>query len=388
MAGGIVRAERVGAEEAPQSCGVRHRAGREAIVRAERVGAEEAPECDVRYMTACGAWRIVRAERVGAEEAPEWMMCEHDRPMDLLADLDARGLVHDTTDRDALGGPARRGPIGVYVGFDPTADSLHVGHLLGQFVLRRFQHAGHRPIALAGGATGHGRRPQRSLRGAQPARRRHAATTTSTRIKAQLERLLDFEPGRPGHPRRQRRLDRSRSALLEFLRDVGKHVTVNQMLAQGVGAGRASRASTASRSPSSATCCCRPTTSGGCTSTTASSCRSAARTSGATSRRRRPHPPHASARTAYGLDLAAAHPQPTAPSSASRPAARVWLDPADARRPYQFYQFWMQIRRRRRRARFLLQFTLRPVDEIDELVAEHAEATRAAARPSGAWPTR
>ena len=74
--------------------------------------------------------------------------------MDLLADLEARGLVHDTTDREALRARLAAGPISLYIGFDPTADSLHVGHLVGQLFMRRFQMAGHRPFPLAGGATG------------------------------------------------------------------------------------------------------------------------------------------------------------------------------------------------------------------------------------------
>src|SRR4051812_50205339 len=74
--------------------------------------------------------------------------------MDLLADLEARGLVHDATDTDALAKRLVDGPIGVYGGFDPTPDSLHVGHLFGQLGLRRFQLAGHRPFPLAGGASG------------------------------------------------------------------------------------------------------------------------------------------------------------------------------------------------------------------------------------------
>ena len=74
--------------------------------------------------------------------------------MDLLAELDARGLIHDTTDRAALAARLARGNIGLYIGFDPTADSLHAGHLVGQLFMRRFQLAGHRPFPLAGGATG------------------------------------------------------------------------------------------------------------------------------------------------------------------------------------------------------------------------------------------
>ena len=73
--------------------------------------------------------------------------------MDLLAELDARGLIHDTTDRAMLAARLAEGNIGVYIGFDPTADSLHVGHLVGQLFMRRFQLAGHRPFPLAGGAT-------------------------------------------------------------------------------------------------------------------------------------------------------------------------------------------------------------------------------------------
>ena len=73
--------------------------------------------------------------------------------MHLLDDLDQRGLLHDTTDRDALAARLREGPITLYYGCDPTAPSLHHGNLLGLVMLRRFQDAGHRPIALAGGAT-------------------------------------------------------------------------------------------------------------------------------------------------------------------------------------------------------------------------------------------
>lgn len=152
-------------------------------------------------------------------------------PMDLLADLNARGLVHDATDQDALAKRLVDGPIGVYVGFDPTADSLHVGHLFGQLSLRRFQLAGHRPFPLAGGATGvigdpSGRSDERNLLDRDTLRANVAA------IKVQLERLLDFAPG----PYAATLVDNADwtepVTVLEFLRDVGKHVTVNQMLAK------------------------------------------------------------------------------------------------------------------------------------------------------------
>ena len=151
--------------------------------------------------------------------------------MDLLADLDARGLIHDSTDRDALAKRLADGPVGVYVGFDPTGDSLHVGHLLGQVTLRRFQLAGHNPIVLAGGATGMIGDPS----GVSEERNLLDAATLAKNLEGitvQLEKLLDFSPG----PHQARLVDNytwtSQVGLLDFLRDTGKYVTVNQMVAR------------------------------------------------------------------------------------------------------------------------------------------------------------
>jgi tyrosyl-tRNA synthetase len=151
--------------------------------------------------------------------------------MDLLADLRARGLIHDSTDLDALGRRLATGSIGVYVGFDPTADSLHVGHLMGQLGLRRFQLAGHRPFPLAGGATGvvgdpGGRSEERNLLDRETLERNLAG------IKPQLERLLDFTPGPTAATLVDNATWTADVLLLDFLRDVGKHVTVNQMVAK------------------------------------------------------------------------------------------------------------------------------------------------------------
>ena len=151
--------------------------------------------------------------------------------MDLLVDLEARGLLQDSTDRIALGKRLADDPIGVYVGFDPTADSLHVGHLVGQITLRRFQLAGHRPVPLAGGATGmvgdpSGKSEERNLLDADTLRH------NVERIKGQLSRLLDFEPG-PFQARLVNNADWTVNVgVLDFLRDVGKHVTVQQMVAK------------------------------------------------------------------------------------------------------------------------------------------------------------
>ncbi|MEI7505628.1 MAG: tyrosine--tRNA ligase [Actinomycetes bacterium] len=148
----------------------------------------------------------------------------------LLSDLDARGLIHDSTDRAALIERLNQGPIGVYVGFDPTADSLHAGNLLGQVMLRRFQLAGHRPVVLAGGATGMvgdpgGRSEERNLLDRETLNHNVAC------VKKQLEKILDFDG-----PVAARMVDNATwtepMGTLEFLRDVGKHFTVNQMVAK------------------------------------------------------------------------------------------------------------------------------------------------------------
>ena len=144
--------------------------------------------------------------------------------MDLLADLEARGLVQDSTDRDALRARIQAGPVGVYYGCDPSNDSLQIGNLIGLLVLRRFADAGHQAVALAGGATGMigdpgGRSKERNLL--------DAATLTSNteRIAEQLARISRVNL--------VNNLTWTKSlTLLDFLRDVGKHASVNQMIAR------------------------------------------------------------------------------------------------------------------------------------------------------------
>jgi tyrosyl-tRNA synthetase len=148
-----------------------------------------------------------------------------------LGELSTRGLIHDSTDAVALEARLSTGPIGVYVGFDPTADSLHVGHLLGQLTLRRFQMAGHRPFPLAGGATGmvgdpSGKSEERNLLDADTLQ--HNVES----IKKQLANLLDFSPGSNAATLVNNADWTANISALEFLRDVGKHITVNQMMAK------------------------------------------------------------------------------------------------------------------------------------------------------------
>jgi tyrosyl-tRNA synthetase len=151
--------------------------------------------------------------------------------MTLLEDLQWRGLLADCTDLPGLASRLNKEPVTLYCGFDPTADSLHVGHLMGQLTLRRFQLAGHHPIALAGGATGmvgdpSGRSAERNLLS------REELTRNVACIKAQLGRLLDF--GAATNPARL--VDNADwtapVGVLEFLRDIGKHFSLNLMLAK------------------------------------------------------------------------------------------------------------------------------------------------------------
>ena len=151
--------------------------------------------------------------------------------MTLLEDLQWRGLIADCTDPVALAQRLAHGPITLYCGFDPTGDSLHVGHLMGQLMLRRFQLAGHRPIALAGGATGmigdpSGKSAERNLL------TREQLSHNISSIKRQLPRLLDFEAA--ANPARL--VDNATwtapVSFLDFLRDIGKHFSVNVMIAK------------------------------------------------------------------------------------------------------------------------------------------------------------
>ncbi|MCB0993101.1 MAG: tyrosine--tRNA ligase, partial [Acidimicrobiales bacterium] len=150
--------------------------------------------------------------------------------MNMLEDLSARGLIHDTTDRGALAARLASGPIRLYCGFDPTADSLHVGNLVPLLALRRFQLAGHIPYALAGGSTGmvgdpSGRSAERNLLDDETLAHNLAA------IRGQLERFLDFEGSNAARMVNNHDWTGPVS-YLDFLRDVGKHVTVNQMVAK------------------------------------------------------------------------------------------------------------------------------------------------------------
>jgi tyrosyl-tRNA synthetase len=149
---------------------------------------------------------------------------------DILDELSWRRLIAQSTDLDALRRDLAQGPLTLYAGFDPTAASLHAGHLVQVLTLRRFQQAGHRPIVLAGGATGLIGDP----RGIGE-RVMHDVNTVgewTERIRQQLARFVEFGDG-PTSAIAANNLDWTASmSTVEFLRDVGKHFSVNVMLAR------------------------------------------------------------------------------------------------------------------------------------------------------------
>lgn len=151
--------------------------------------------------------------------------------MDLLKDLEFRGLIHQVTDREGLEKLLNEEKIKLYCGFDPTADSLHIGHLLPILMLRRFQLAGHHPIALVGGATGligdpSGKKAERTLNDEE------TVAEWSERIKEQLSRFLEFE-GVDNPAMMANNYDWiGKMDLITFLRDVGKNFGLNYMLAK------------------------------------------------------------------------------------------------------------------------------------------------------------
>ncbi len=151
--------------------------------------------------------------------------------LELFADLEWRGLVAQTTDREALTKELSSAPVKFYIGFDPTAPSLHVGNLVVILVMRRFQLAGHLPIALVGGATGlvgdpSGRNEERTLNDES------VVEEWVENIRKQLAKFLDFD-SKKNAAVMANNLDWTKPvSALEFLRDIGKHFSVNQMLAK------------------------------------------------------------------------------------------------------------------------------------------------------------
>ena len=151
--------------------------------------------------------------------------------MNIFEELKARGLVFQTTDEEALVKALTEGQVSYYTGYDPTADSLHLGHLVAILTSRRLQLAGHKPYALVGGATGLIGDP--SFKDAE--RSLHTKETVDgwvEKIQGQLSRFLDFENG-DNKAEMVNNYDWFGSvSFIDFLRDVGKYFTVNYMMSK------------------------------------------------------------------------------------------------------------------------------------------------------------
>ncbi|MFZ2463513.1 MAG: tyrosine--tRNA ligase [Caldibacillus thermoamylovorans] len=151
--------------------------------------------------------------------------------MDLLEDLQYRGLINQITDEGGLKKLLAEESVKLYCGFDPTADSLHIGHLLPILILRRFQLAGHQPIALVGGATGligdpSGKKAERTLNA------KETVENWVESIKGQLSRFLDFDSKENPATMANNYDWTGKMDVITFLRDVGKNFGLNYMLAK------------------------------------------------------------------------------------------------------------------------------------------------------------
>lgn len=150
---------------------------------------------------------------------------------DLFQELKERGLVYQTTDEDALVKHLNEESVKLYVGFDPTADSLHIGHLLPILMLRRFQQHGHVPIALVGGGTGMIGDPsfkdqERQLNTLE------TVQNWSQSIKNQLSRFIDFDNEENPAIIANNYEWLGKLSMIDFLRDVGKNFTINYMMSK------------------------------------------------------------------------------------------------------------------------------------------------------------
>ena len=150
--------------------------------------------------------------------------------MDFVEELRWRGMIHDIM--PGTEEQLKKEMTTAYVGIDPTGDSLHIGHLVGVMMLKHFQIAGHKPVALIGGATGmigdpSGRSQERNLLDEETLRKNERG------IKKQLEKFIDFNANEPNAAELVNNYDWMKEfGFLDFIRDIGKHITVNYMMAK------------------------------------------------------------------------------------------------------------------------------------------------------------
>ena len=290
--------------------------------------------------------------------------------MDFLKELEWRGMTH--TVMPGVEEELKKGMATAYLGIDPTADSLHIGHLVGVMMLRHFQHAGHRPIALVGGATGMIGDPsmksqERKLIDEKTLRHNQEC------IKAQLAKFLDFESDAPNAAILVNNYDWMKDfGFLDFIRDVGKHITVNYMMAKD---SVKKRLSGESREGMSFTEFSYQLLQGydylhlydkyGCHVQLGGSDQWGNMTTGTELIRRILGKEDAYAITCKLITKA------DGTKFGKTEGGNVWLDPKRTS-PYKFYQFWLNVSDEDA-AKYIKIFTTLTEDEINALVAEQAQ---------------
>jgi tyrosyl-tRNA synthetase len=287
--------------------------------------------------------------------------------MALLDELNDRGLIADITDRDGLAALLASQVVPVYAGYDPTATSLHVGNLVPTILLKRFQLAGHRPIVLVGGSTGMigdpgGKSAERNLLDDD------TLAANLAGIRAQLSQLLDFDDPATGAVMTNN-ADWTRGiSYLDFLRDIGKHLTINYMLGKDSVSSRLESESGISYTEFSymllqAFDFVQLQKLHGCRLQVGGSDQYGNITAGCELQHKLRGP------KLFGLSaplLLDANGEKMGKTSTGE---RIWLDP-ERTSPYAFYQYWFN-RNDGEVSRLLRLFSLRPLGEIDELLRDH-----------------
>lgn len=307
--------------------------------------------------------------------------------MHLFDELSARGLLADVTDRNALAELLAKEVVSVYAGYDPSASSLHVGNLVPVILQRRFQRAGHRPVILVGGATGvigdpSGKSNERNLLDEETLAHNVAG------IRGQLSRFLDFGDG-PTDAVLVNNADWLRGfGFLQFLRDVGKYLTVNYMMAKDSVKSRLEGDTGISYTEFSymllqAYDFVHLSRTLGCRLQVGGSDQYGNITAGCELSRKM------GAQQLFGLTaplLLDANGQKMGKTSTGE---RIWLD-AERTSPYAFYQYWLNLSDEEA-PRFLRLFSMRPLEELDELLRAHdmdrskRQAQRELARTMTGW---
>jgi len=304
----------------------------------------------------------------------------------ILDELEARGLVQDTTGREELAALLAKESVAFYVGFDPTSTSLHAGSLVPIALMARLQRAGHRPLPLVGGATGmigdpSGKSQERQLLDRDTLGRNVAA------IRRQLERFLDFGDA-PNAARMVNNHDWFEGVgFLEFLRDVGKHLTINYMMAKDSVRSRLEDRDQGISYTEFSYMLLQAydfvvlARRHGCRLQAGGSDQWGNITAGIELHRKL-----GGKEPLFGLTTPLLLDSKGEKMGKTAAGTRVWLDP-ELTSPYAFYQYWLNVADEDVE-RLVRMLSPRPLDELADLIARHRENLAERRRPSCTEPRR